>query len=96
MAVVAMALALAGCAQKPAETGKRYAMKGVIKSIDTNAKTAAIDAEKIDDWMDAMTMDYPIKPDSELQKIQVGDKIEAVIVVNDPAYYVTDVKVLPK
>ena len=103
MAVLAVALGLSGC-HKPAETAatqsagteKRYAMKGVIKSLDPAAKLAAIDAEKIDNWMEAMMMDYTIKPDAEFQKLHVGDKIEAVVVVNDPVVYVTDIKVLPK
>ena len=55
-----------------------------------------IDAEKIDDWMEAMTMEYPVKPDSELAKIHAGDHIEATVVVNGGFYYVTDVKVVPK
>ena len=58
-----------------------------------NAKTATIAAGKIGDWMEAMTMEYPVKPDAEFQKLHVGDKIEATVVVVDPAYYVTDVKV---
>ena len=97
-AVLAVALALAGCNRdhKLAETGKRYAMKGEIKALDPKTDSATIDAGDIGDWMGAMTMDYPIKPNTEFQKLHVGDKIEAVVVVNDPAYYVTDIKVLPK
>lgn len=94
-AVLLCALALVACgAQKPA--AKRYPMQGVIKGLDTNAKTATIDAGKIDNWMEAMTMEYPVKPDSEFQKLHVGDHIDATVVVEDPGYYVTDVKVTPK
>src|SRR5215467_12907744 len=92
LAVVLFALALAACgAQRPA--AKRYPMQGVVKSLDPTAKTATIDAGKIGDWMEAMTMEYPVKPDSEFQKLHVGDHIEATVVVQEPAYYVTDVKV---
>ena len=76
--------------------GKRYPMQGEIKALDAASHTATIDAGKIGDWMDAMTMEYPVKPDAEFQKLHVGDKIEATVVVGDPAYYVTEVKVLPK
>ena len=48
------------------------------------------------DWMGPMTMEYPMKPDSELTKLQVGDHIEAVVVVQGEKYYVTDVKVVSK
>jgi Cu/Ag efflux protein CusF len=75
---------------------KRYPMQGVVKAVDPAAKMATIDAGKIDDWMDAMTMEYPVKPDSELAKLHAGDHIEATVVVDGGIYYVTDVKVVPK
>jgi Cu/Ag efflux protein CusF len=90
--LLAAALLLGGCASKPPE-GKRYPMQGVVKSVDPRTKSAMIDAGKIGDWMEAMTMEYPVKPDSEFQKLQPGATIEAIVVVSDPGYYVTDVKV---
>jgi Cu/Ag efflux protein CusF len=86
------ALALAACAAKPAE--KRYPMEGTIKALDASAKAATIDAGKIGDWMEAMTMDYPVKPDAEFAKLHVGDHIKATVVVEDVKYYVTDVTVV--
>jgi len=86
------ALALLGCGAKT--ESKRYDMQGEIKALDPAAKTATIKHEKIGDWMEAMTMDYKIKPDAEFQKLHVGDKIEAKVVVDDLNYYVTEVKVV--
>ena len=86
-------LLLAACAEKT-EPAKRYPMQGEIKALDANAKTATIAAGKIGDWMEAMTMEYSVKPDAEFQKLHVGDKIEATVVVADVKYYVTDVKVV--
>ena len=40
-------------------------------------------------------MEFPVKPDSEFQKLHVGDHIEGTVVVNDLNYYVTDIKVPP-
>ncbi len=91
---LAAAAALSGCKTESKE--KRYPMQGVIKGLDPATKTATIDAGEIGDWMEPMTMDYPVKPDSEFQRLHVGDRIQATVVVNDPAYYVTDVKVTPK
>jgi Cu/Ag efflux protein CusF len=82
---------LAGCHSKP--EAKRYPMQGEIKALDANAKTATIAAGKIGDWMEPMTMEYRVKPDADFRKLHVGDKIEATVVVVDPSYYVTDVKV---
>lgn len=89
-----MLFGLFGCATKDA--GKRYPMQGVVRAVDPAAKVATIDAGKIDGFMDAMTMEYPVKPDSELAKLHAGDRIEATVVVNGGFYYVTDVKVMPK
>ena len=86
-----LALLFAACHNK--EQAKRYPMQGEVKALDATAKTATIAAGKIGDWMEAMTMEYRVKPDSEFQKLHVGDKIDATVVVTDPGYYVTDVKV---
>ena len=87
-----LALALAGCgAKKPT---KQYDMQGEIKALDPAAKTATIQHGKIGDWMEPMTMDYPVKPDSEFQKLHVGDHIQAKVVVGDPDYYVTAVQIV--
>jgi Cu/Ag efflux protein CusF len=87
-------LMLAGCAQKAPQ--KRYPMQGEIKALDASAHTATIAAGKIGDWMEAMTMEYPVKPAAEFQKLHVGDRIEATVIVGDPAYYVTEIKLAPK
>jgi Cu/Ag efflux protein CusF len=92
--IVPLLLMLAGCAHKAAE--KRYPMQGEIMGLDASAHTATIAAGKIGDWMDAMTMEYPVKPDAEFQKLHVGDRIEATVVVGDPAYFVTAVKIVHK
>jgi Cu/Ag efflux protein CusF len=68
-------------------------MEGEVKALDPAAKSATIAAGKIGDWMEAMTMEYPVKPDAEFQKLHVGDRIQATVVVNDDKYYVTDVKI---
>lgn len=87
-------LMLAACAHKTPET--RYPMQGEIKALDASARSATIAAGKIADWMEAMTMEYPVKPDAEFRKLHVGDRIEATVVVGDPAYYVTEIKIVPK
>ena len=65
-------------------------------SLDPTAKSANINAGKIEGWMEAMTMDYKIRPDAEFAKLHVGDHIQATVIVNDTSWYVTDVMVLPK
>jgi Cu/Ag efflux protein CusF len=89
-----LALALAGCGAK--EQAKTYQLRGEVKTLDASTRSATIQHEKIGDWMEAMTMDFKVKPDSEFQKLHAGDRIEAKVVVNDLTYYVTDIKVTPK
>jgi Cu/Ag efflux protein CusF len=91
--VLLLAAALAGCGAR--NQVKRYAMEGEVKALDSAAKTATIAAGKIGDWMEAMTMEYPVKPDAEFQKLHAGDRIQATVVVNGDKYYVTDIKILP-
>jgi len=85
---------LAGCGARPQE--KRYPIRGEVKALDTAAKVATIQHGKIGDWMEAMTMEFPVAPDSDFQKLQVGDQIEGTVVVTDARYHVTDVKVTGK
>ena len=92
--VLLLALALAACGAR--DQAKRYPIEGDVKALDANAKTATIAAGQIADWMAPMTMEYKVKPDSEFDKLHVGDHIQATVVVNDLAYYVTDVKVTAK
>ena len=93
--LAAAGFVLAACGATQQAQVKRYSMQGEIKSLDPAAKSANIAAGKIEGWMEAMTMEYPIKPDAEFAKLHVGDHIQATVVVNDLKYYVTDVKVLP-
>ena len=92
--LVAMALLLAACASTAQV--KRYPMEGDVKALDATAKTATIAAGKIGDWMEAMTMDYPVKPDAEFAKLKAGDHIKATVVVEDVKYYVTEFTVVAK
>ena len=66
-----------------ASTAKRYHLKGKIVSIDKPAKMAIINGEAIPGFMDAMTMPYQVKPESELEKLSPGDSITADVVVQD-------------
>jgi Cu/Ag efflux protein CusF len=87
-----LTLVLAACTTQP--PAKRYPMEGTIKALNPNTKMAMIDAGKIGDWMEAMTMEYSVKPDAEFAKLKVGDRIKATLVVQDVKYYVTDITVL--
>jgi protein SCO1/2 len=64
-----------------ASAAKRYHLKGKVVSIDRPSRMAMIDSEAIPGFMDAMTMPYQVKPETELDKLKPGDAITADVVV---------------
>jgi Cu/Ag efflux protein CusF len=93
---------LAGCQQtsvkEQAKEGakdepvKTYAMHGEVLRLDPQGKIAAIKAGKIGDWMEAMTMEYPVKDQAEFDKLHAGDKISATVFVQGNSYWVAGIQ----
>lgn len=92
--LVALTMLLTGCMRKPTPKSppKEYIMRGEIKALDPQAHLATVAHEKIDGWMEAMTMEYPIKDQNEFAKLKVGETIEAKIIVSDLEYWIAEVK----
>ncbi len=71
----------------PQLSAKRYHLKGKVVSVDKQSKMLNVDGEAIPDFMDAMTMPYEVKPESELDKLKPGDGISAdVVLQNEKAW----------
>jgi Cu/Ag efflux protein CusF len=88
LVVSTLLLALTACTQqKPA---KLYPVRGVIMKVDVAGKSAAIDAEKIEGWMEAMTMDYPVHDAKLLDGLKPGDHITAIVHVPEDLNYWID------
>ncbi len=88
-------LALSACARKPepAEAQRHYALTGRILALNAKDQTATVDAAAIPNFMEAMTMEYPIKSKSDFDKLHVGDKITATVnATSDGLYDLTNVK----
>jgi protein SCO1/2 len=85
---------LAACT-KPVP-GKRYILNGEVVKLDPATQTATIKGEKIDGWMEAMTMEYPVKDKAEFAKLKPGDRITATVFVSDPNYYIGEIKLTTK
>ncbi len=80
-------LFLAACEQKvkaPAHSDeiKRYALKGKVVKLEKTTKLIEVDHEKIEGFMDAMTMEFAVKDDANFAKLQVGDQITATLIYN--------------
>ncbi len=74
-------------------SAKHYHLKGKVVSIDNQSKMLNVDSEAIPDFMDAMTMPYKVKPDSELDKLSPGDAITADVVVQDDKAWLENIAV---
>lgn len=87
------ALLLAGCQRMPApKPAQEYQMQGEVISLDPAAQTAMVKSGKIEGWMEAMTMEYPIKDRQEFSKLKVGKKIQAKILVQGTDYWIAAVQ----
>jgi len=95
---IVLLLSLAACQQTAVkeeakdEPLKQYAMHGEVLRLDPQGKIAAIKAGKIGDWMEAMTMEYPVKEQPEFDKLHIGDKIDATVYVQGNSYWIGGVQ----
>jgi len=96
-AVIPVMLVLAACQQARVEEAKdqqvkQYPMQGEVLRLDPQGKIAAIKAGKIGDWMEAMTMEYPIKDQAEFDKLRAGETIDATVYVQGNSYWVGGIR----
>jgi protein SCO1/2 len=83
---------LLGCNKDDRQT---YEVKGVIKELKANGKTAVIAHETIPNYMDAMTMDFDVKDKRELSGLKAGDAIAFRMVVTKEDGWIENVRKLP-
>jgi protein SCO1/2 len=97
LASLALGLMTVSCDKKPAQPAtqsvKHYNLKGKIVSIDKQGKMLNVDSETIPGFMDAMTMPYKVKPESELDKLHPGDGITADLLVQDEGAWIENIAV---
>ena len=96
LAVVGLA---AACSRKKPEVvdygkaEKTYALRGRIVRLRPENRVAVIEHEKIGDWMEAMTMEFPVPSPEEFGKLKERSTIRATVNVNDMYYWLTAVSV---
>ena len=62
---------------------KRYELKGKVDSVNKAAKKATIDHQDIPGYMEAMTMEFPIRQDAVWDVLTPGSLIRADLVVDN-------------
>ncbi len=84
-------------AAKPlSETGERvYTVKGIIVGRDGGDNTLRVDHQEIPGYMEAMTMDYPVRGVNVASLPPDKSRIEAKLHVHEERAWLTDVKRVP-
>jgi hypothetical protein len=87
--LILVLLCVAGCARKQEspEPERHYALSGRILALNPRDQTATVDAAAIPGFMEAMTMEYPIKSKADFDKLHVGDRIAATVNVRAAGLY---------
>ena len=101
-ALAAALLLLVSCAKSPttakplSEKGEKlYSVKGKILGRDASDNSLRLDHEAIPGFMEAMTMDYPVRG-ANVQALPADkSKIVARLHVTDDKVWITDVKRVP-
>ena len=82
-------LLASGCQRNPPpQPVQEYQMRGEVMRIDPLSQTATVKHGKIDGWMEAMTMEYPVKGKQDLAALRVGEKIRAKVLVQGANYWI--------
>ena len=91
MAVLFLSAALA---QNSNAGKKSFTFKGKVEKVDVAAKKITVNGEKVEGWMDSMTMPYAVDKEDVLKKLKVGDQITAKVYEGD-FMVLHDVQVVP-
>lgn len=77
---------------------KRYEVKGKVMKLEKAPNRVEVDHEKIEGFMDAMTMEFAVKDDANFDKLQVGDQITATLIYNlkDNRSWLEELKITKK
>ena len=94
VALCALALiATTGFAQTSG-TKKAMTFNGKVEAVNEAAKSLKVNDEKVEGWMEAMTMDYKVDEPAILKKLKPGDQIMATVYQGDMVLH--KVMVMPK
>ena len=73
---------------------KRYTMRGKVISVDKARKKASIAHEEIENYMSAMTMDFPIKDDWVFDELSKDADVRGDLVVDADGYWLENIAIV--
>jgi Cu/Ag efflux protein CusF len=66
---------------------KSFTFHGKVQTIDAASKSMTVDGDKVEGWMDAMSMKYAVDNADVFKTVKVGDTIEATVYDGDYKLY---------
>lgn len=86
--VVLFSVLVMSCGPRHSANEKRYDLRGKVVAVNKSERTATIAHEDIVGYMPAMTMDFKIKNNADLQMLKPGDEITGTLVVDGVSSWV--------
>lgn len=74
------------------EPAKRYAVQGLLRSINFADRSITVEHEDIPKFMPSMTMPFDVKTMAEVEPLKAGDAIEFTLIVTDETSWIEGVK----
>ncbi len=71
---------------------KEYHLQGEVISLDVALQTAKIKHGPIEGWMEAMTMEFPVRGPSQYEKLAVGKRISATVYVTEDSFWIANIQ----
>lgn len=86
---VFLLIALGACSHSSQTTSAEhhYPLSGKVVRLDAQHQTAMVDAAAIPNFMEAMTMEYPVKSKADFDRLHAGDRIKATVNVSEEGSY---------
>lgn len=90
-------LMLGSCGSPKPKTPERTCeIQGEVIRTDAQVRTAVIKHQKICDWMEAMSMEFPVRDPKDFELLKPGEHITATIHIGDPEFWISGVRVASK
>jgi protein SCO1/2 len=82
------------CTRKtaPEKPLQRYTLRGEVVRLQPESLVAVVKHETIEGWMEAMTMEFPVREKAEFAKLHEGMRIRATVLVRDFDFWLDDIQ----
>lgn len=87
-----LALFLLGCESSKAPV-REFELHGEVIRLNPETRIATIRHGEIKGWMEAMTMDFPVRENEDLANLKPGRRIQATVFVKEPQFEIGNVRV---